>query len=521
MKRSRPKIRPIPGKISVFTRSVGIFHSISLGGTGVKRFVVQASEGEVEPPSFTWPDKQKPRVCILGGGFGGLYTALRLDSLVWPEDKKPQVLLVDQSDRFVFKPLLYELLSGEVDAWEIAPLFTDLLKGKSVQFVKDKVKFLHPCDHLNHLQTKEPGRPCSGGTAHLESGIIIEYDWLVLAMGAEAKVDVVPGSAEYSIPFTTLEDAHRVENKLRILERERFNDDSSPIRVSVVGCGYSGVELAATISERLQSKGIVQAINVENTICPSAPPGNREAALKVLQSRNIQLYLGYYVSCIKEASVFEDSDTPTTNREKFDSENHMPRSKFILELQPAERGLESKTLQADLVLWTVGSKPIVPQMEPFDQPHVIQLNSRGQAETDETLRVKGHPRIFAIGDSAALRDSSGRLLPATAQVAFQQADFAGWNLWAAINDRPLLPFRFQNLGEMMTLGKNDAAISPSFIEGVTLEGPVGHTARKLAYLWRLPTDEHRAKVGLSWLAKSAVDSVASLQGMLTNLVLGS
>lgn len=176
MKRSRPKIRPIPGKISVFTRSVGIFHSISLGGTGVKRFVVQASEGEVEPPSFTWPDKQKPRVCILGGGFGGLYTALRLDSLVWPEDKKPQVLLVDQSDRFVFKPLLYELLSGEVDAWEIAPLFTDLLKDKSVQFVKDKVKFLHPCDHLNHPQTKEPGRPCSGGTVHLESGIIIEYD---------------------------------------------------------------------------------------------------------------------------------------------------------------------------------------------------------------------------------------------------------------------------------------------------------------------------------------------------------
>lgn len=65
----------------------------------------------------------------------------------------------------------------EVDAWEIAPLFTDLLKNTSVQFVKDRVKVLHPSDHLNYLQMKELGRPCSGGTVHLESGIIIEYDW--------------------------------------------------------------------------------------------------------------------------------------------------------------------------------------------------------------------------------------------------------------------------------------------------------------------------------------------------------
>lgn len=145
--------------------------------------------------------------------------------------------------------------------------------------------------------------------------------------------------------------------------------------------------------------------------------------------------------------------------------------KYILELQPAERGLKTKTLEADLVLWTVGTKPLLPQLEPRDRPYEFPLNARGQAETDETLRVKGHPRIFALGDSSALRDSNGRLLPATAQVhnyffsisdhkllvfktnyylnwvelcsqvAFQQADFAGWNLWAAINDRPLLPFR--------------------------------------------------------------------------------
>ncbi|XP_008813033.2 alternative NAD(P)H-ubiquinone oxidoreductase C1, chloroplastic/mitochondrial isoform X3 [Phoenix dactylifera] len=514
--------RRYTGNLSLFNKTpVRFFCSISSSGVQDNRFVRHTSEGETEPSSYTWPDNQRPRVCILGGGFGGLYTALRLESLVWPDDRKPQVLLVDQSDRFVFKPLLYELLSGEVDDWEIAPSFTDLLRNTSVQFVKDRVELLRPLDHLNRIEMREPGRSRSGGLVQLESGIIIEYDWLVLALGAEAKLDVVPGSAEYAFPFSTLEDARKVNSKLRMLERERFGKDSPPIRVAIVGCGYSGVELAATISERLEHRGIIQAISVETAICPNAPPGNREAAFRVLQSRKTQLFLGYFVSCIKEVSASENSVVMTRIGEEIsiDAKNH--QNKFILELQPAQRGLESQILEADIVLWTVGSKPLIPHLDPFDQSNIFSLNARGQAETDETLRVRGHPRIFAIGDSAALRDSSGKLLPATAQVAFQQADFAGWNLWAAINDRPLLPFRFQNLGEMMTLGRNDAAISPSFIEGLTLEGPVGHAGRKIAYLLRLPTDEHRVKVGISWLTKSVVDSVTSLQSTMTKVISGS
>lgn len=72
----------------------------------------------------------------------------------------------------------------------------------------------------------------------------------------------------------------KVDFRLRKLERRNFGKDSL-IHVAVVGCGYSGVELAATIAERLQDRGTVQAINVETMICPTAPPGNREAAHKV------------------------------------------------------------------------------------------------------------------------------------------------------------------------------------------------------------------------------------------------
>eukprot|EP00268_Persea_americana_P052220 TRINITY_DN5840_c0_g1_i2.p1 TRINITY_DN5840_c0_g1~~TRINITY_DN5840_c0_g1_i2.p1 ORF type:complete len:555 (+),score=108.42 TRINITY_DN5840_c0_g1_i2:42-1667(+) len=511
--------RCIP-KVSLFTvfpkRCIRTNLTFTTSATGRNGGDVQISEKETEIATYAWPDNQKPRVCILGGGFGGLYTALRLESLEWPHDKKPQVLLIDQSDRFVFKPMLYELLSGEVDAWEIAPRFSDLLANTSVQFCQDRVKLLRPSDNIGMTGATSSG---CGGMVHLESGTLIEYDWLVLALGAEAKLDLVPGAAEFALPFSTLEDAYRVDNKLRMLERRNFGRDSSPIRVAVVGCGYSGVELAATISERLQDKGIVQAINVDTTICPTAPSGNREVALKVLSSRNVQLFLGYFVSCVRKPSVAKDSDDLTERGGAIAGEHN--NEKLVLDLQPAERGLQSQILEADLVLWTVGSKPLIPTMKPSNQPFIFPVTSRGQAETDETLRVKGHPRIFAIGDSAALRDSSGRLLPASAQVAFQQADFAGWNIWAAINDRPLLPFRFQNLGEMMTLGRNDGAISPSFIEGLTLDGPIGHTARKIAYLLRLPTDEHRVKVGMSWLAKSAIDSVASLQSTLTKVLSAS
>ena len=85
----------------------------------------------------------------------------------------------------------------------------------------------------------------------------------------------------------------KVDKRLRTLERKYFGKDS-PIRVVVVGCGYSGVELAATVSERLKDKGIVQAINVDTTILPTAPPGNREAALKV---RNLVLRIVQVHQC--------------------------------------------------------------------------------------------------------------------------------------------------------------------------------------------------------------------------------
>lgn len=132
---------------------------------------------------------------------------------------------------------------------------------------------------------------------------------------------------------------------------------------------------------------------------------------QVLNTRKVELLLGYFVRRIGKSGDFGSSIEKSEVEEKVnDSE------KLIVEVQANEKGAKSQLLEADLVLWTVGNKPLLPELEPNGWPFELPVTGRGQAETDETLQVKGHPRIFAVGDSSALRDSKGKVLPATAQV---------------------------------------------------------------------------------------------------------
>ncbi|KAL3693246.1 hypothetical protein R1sor_006897 [Riccia sorocarpa] len=459
--------------------------------------------------SYAWSQSKTPRICILGGGFGGLYTALRLESLLWEADKRPQILLIDQYDRFVFKPLLYEIISKEVDQWEIAPTFAELLANTKVHFLKDSVKAVSAPGQSRGNGSLASAGDNAVGTVVLESGTRVDYDWLVLALGSESKLDFVPGAPENALPFVTLEDALEVERRLTELESER-SDLDKPIEVVIVGSGYSGVELAATLSERLGKKGKVRVVDAGSDICSSAPAGNREAAKKVLASRNVELVLGYRVTGVRS------SEDRRSNPENNGSASTSSSSKYSISLKlvTSRKRSDDSQLEADLILWTIGTKATVPSRDLDTDYPAFPVNGRGQADTDEFLRVKGHPRIFAVGDSSSTKDSAGRTLPSTAQVAFQQADYAGWNLWAAINERPLLPFRYQHLGEMMTLGKTDGAVTAGFLD-FTLVGLAAHSARRLAYLYRLPTDEHKAKVALSWLSKSTMESIAFVQNEVT------
>lgn len=391
--------------------------------------------------------QSRDRICILGGGFGGLYAALKLNQFPWNDNQKPEIVLVDRHDRFLFSPLLYELITGEMQTWEVAPPFVELLQGTDVRFCQAAVSTIDVDDRQ----------------VHLSDGKTLHYDRLILAMGGETPLTMVPGVAEYAFAFRTIEDAYRLQERLKVLEAS--NKDR--IRIAIIGAGYCGVELACKLADRLGDRARLRIVDVADTILRTSTEFNREAAQQALEQRGVWLDLETNVQSVGAETLTLDY------KGKIDE------------------------LAVELVLWTVGT-----QIAQAVREIPLQHNKRGQIAVTSTLQAIDRPEIFAVGDVADCRDAEGQQVPSTAQVALQQAEYAAWNVWASLSDRPLLPFRYFNLGEMMTLGTDNATLTGL---GIKLQGPLANLTRRLAYLYRLPTWEHQLKVGLNWIVQPLRD----------------
>lgn len=390
------------------------------------------------------------RICIVGGGFGGLYTALRLSEFPWKEDR-PRITLIDKSDRFLFSPLLYELITEEMQSWEIAPPFAELLANTGIVFQQGSVTNID-------VEAKQ---------VTLQNDTKIDYDKLVISTGGRTPVDMVPGAKEFALPFRSLNHAYRLQEKLRLLEAANLDR----IRVAVVGGGYTGVELACKLADRLGEKGRIRIIDRGTEILNDSSKFNRETAVKALE----------------ENQIWQDLETDV-ERVTADS------------ITLTYKG-QSDTIPVELVLWTVGY-----QVSELIQNLPLAQNDRGLLEIEPTLLVKGRDDIFALGDAANSYDSEGNPLPGNAQVAFQQSDYCAWNIWASATNRPLLAFRYQPMGEMMTLGTDKATIEGL---GLKLDGPAAYVARRLVYLYRLPTLKHQLTVGFNWITQPLVELLSS------------
>ena len=108
--------------------------------------------------------------------------------------------------------------------------------------------------------------------------------------------------------------------------------------------------------------------------------------------------------------------------------------------------------------------------------------------------------VFALGDIAVLAGEKESKYAFTAQVAFQQSDYVAWNVWSTINNQPLLPFQYQHLGDMMSLGQSEATVALP-IGGLNLSGLPASLLRKTAYIYRMPTLEYTARLGFNWASK--------------------
>jgi NADH dehydrogenase len=214
----------------------------------------------------------------------------------------------------------------------------------------------------------------------------------------------------------------------------------------------------------------MRLVEMTDQILRTSPEFNRQAATKALEAR------GVWIDLETKVEVIEPNAIALEYKNQVD------------------------TIPVDLVIWTVGTR-----VSPVVRSLPLKQSQRGMLTTTPTLQVVDRPEIFALGDLADCRDAEGQQVPATAQAAFQQADYAGWNIWASLTDRPLLPFRYQFLGEIMTLGINDATFTGL---GIKLDGSLAYVARRLAYLYRLPTLDHQLKVGINWITRPFLESLS-------------
>lgn len=355
-------------------------------------------------------------VVIAGGGFAGLFCALAI------RERLPErtVVLVEPQERFVFQPLLYELLSGELQSWEVAPPYRELLSSRRIVWLQDKVAKID----LNAAQLTTTG------------GHQLGWGDLVLATGTESNDFGIPGVRDNAGAFRGLADVGVLRERIRQLRLQRQREAA----LVIVGAGPTGVELACKAADLLEGAARVHLIEMGEQILPRSSSFNREKAVAALERRQVKLQLSTAVT------------SATNDRINLS---------------------DGTTVLHNGLIWSAGSRPSIPTITP-------SVSTKTGIEIGADLRIKDHPHVFAIGDSAHCPENPW---PSTAQVAMQQgtAVAEALNVMNAGGDPE--PFQFQDRGEMLSLGLGDATLTGM---GVTLAGPLAFTLRRATYLTRLP-----------------------------------
>lgn len=388
------------------------------------------------------PDKKN--VCVVGGGFGGLYTALGISRNL---KAGFNVYLIDPKDRFVFLPLLYELTVGSASPTEVAPLFRDLLAGSKIKFIKGSVEDID----FNRRLCMVSERSDDGTGAISTHTRQIEYDQIVLAAGNQPRLDFIPGAAQYSIPFYRLEDCYRLKSRLAQLKSSKSNKF---IRAVVIGASYSGVELATNIADYFgRNHCAIKVVDRGAKMLPTAATFNRDVAERAVAYQGISVA---YNTSIKEVVANGVHLIDETGADYF--------------------------VEADIVLCTAGS-----EQSPLVKRFSLKKNRSGRLLTRDTLQSVEYDNVFCLGDCAVIE---GDELPGTAQVALQQAGTVAHNILQlqchnAAGNR-LKSFKYFSLGEMLSLGTLDATIS-SLGGLVQLSGPLAAIGRRAIYAVRMPT----------------------------------
>ncbi|XGV97650.1 MAG: NAD(P)/FAD-dependent oxidoreductase [Leptolyngbya sp. BL-A-14] len=402
----------------------------------------------------------RPQTVIVGGGFTGLFTALYLSH----QHYVGQVVLIDQSERFVFKPLLFELLNGQMAVDQVCPTYQELLQDSGTAFVQDTVQAID----------------LSERRVALASGSYYRYNNLVLALGSITGYFGTPGAAENSLAFRSGQEAIALRHQLRQSLQRASQTDDAQIRqklltIAIIGAGPTGVELAATLADGLPAwyatfGGNPQEIRIVlinrglQILSGDANEGLRETALQALQQRRVpvELLTGAPVTALKPGRV-----------------------EYTHDGKPV-------ALDAETIVWTAGTAthPLVKNLA-IPPEH---RDKHGRPFIVPTLHLVGYPEVFAGGDCVTHQKPE----PALAQVAYQQAKAIAHNLiQVSAGEVPRVGHVLLR-GTLMKLGNEEAAAD--IFNRYEITGRLGHAIRHLTYLEMLPAPVHDLKVTTEWLS---------------------
>lgn len=350
----------------------------------------------------------KPRVLVLGGGFGGLAAAKALGS-------DAEVTVIDRHNYQTFLPLLYQVSSASLAADHIAYPIRGALRKTSGKF---RMGSPISVDHKNK-------------TVKLDSSEVLPFDHLIVALGSATSDFGIPGISEFAFGMKSINEAMQIRSEImrRFEDLCRFQDDTR-LSLVVVGGGPTGVEMAGALAELVRgplrndnlhaSKHIdISILEAGPRLLPMFSQKLSDRTARDLQKLGVKVLLNTAVKEVEWRKI------------------HLANG---------------ETLNAEVIVWAAGVKG-EPAINNLSLPVV-----GGRIQTEATLQVANYPHIWAIGDCAGVIGENGRPLPMVAPVAMQQGRFVADQIRLAKNDAPLKKFKYVDKGSMATIGRHKAVV---------------------------------------------------------------
>jgi NADH dehydrogenase len=406
------------------------------------------------PVSTPKNNRGRPRVLVLGGGFGGVGAAQKL------KKSDVDIVLVDKNDYHTFQPLLYQVATGLLEQPAVGHPLRDLFHDQdNARVHQDVVTEIDLARREVRFKELEPQ----------------SYDYLVLGLGAEVNFFGVEGAAEHGFPLYTLTDAVRLKDHvLRTWEAADRNQalvHDGALNVVVVGGGPTGIETAGALAELY--KGVFRKDY------PDVPP---EQARIVVVEAGPELF-----------PMFKPDIRTYTEKALAKRGVDAMTGQVVESITPQRVTLKSGTvLPAHTLVWGAGL-----QGNSLVQSLGLELERGNRIGVDPELRVAGHPEVYAVGDVAAITDAkTGQVLPQLGSVALQAGEHAGKTIANRVAGKETKPFKYRDKGTMATIGRGAAVVQ--MLGGRTMKGKAAQVAWGTVHLALLPTNEDRAKAVVDW-----------------------